>query len=182
MILIGNRKERENPFCKKGLLPLFAFAPQKQIHTRSPKAFKKGDFEYRSGRKCAFAGCVSSSSGYVSSLSQLACGKQLKLVLSPNGAPFCLRKTAKLGQLACASSSSLSCRPSGLHFACAKPPNLDSVCHPERNGVESKFCGSRALPERAKPREQRSCDRRDLLRMTNSFPDRCYIHYAAPRK
>ena len=95
----------------------------------------------------------------VSSLSQLACGKQLKFALSPNGAPFC----------------------------CAKPPNLAPICHPEWSEAEPKFCGSRALPERAKPRERSSpkarwSDRRDLLRMPNSFLDRCCIHCAAQKK
>ncbi|MBE6691278.1 MAG: hypothetical protein E7590_08395 [Ruminococcaceae bacterium] len=34
---------------------------------------------------------------YMSSLSQLACGKQFKFALSPNGAPFCCAKPPKLG-------------------------------------------------------------------------------------
>ena len=115
-----------------------------------------------------------------------------------------------LANLPAASSSSLSCCPSGLHFACAKPPNLGQLASQAAQAclvaqwgsilltqnrqawplyvilsgaiAEPKFCGSRALPERAKPRERQSCDRRDLRRMTNSFPDGCYIHYAIQRK
>ena len=80
--------------------------------------------------------------------------KQLKFVLSPNGAPFC----------------------------CAKPPNLAPICHPEWSDSGTEVLRGAAQANEQNQGSGQSRDRRDLLRMTNSFPDRCYIHYATQRK